>query len=114
MVEHSRIYQEKATHLLFILLEKVVILHNIHAGTRYEDILVLKGLYEDHQLAAAYHSQQEARNHLTDKSVQEFAVHCALVGLPQDVIWREVAHALFDRIRDQEMKFPSSWMARGH
>jgi hypothetical protein len=53
MVEHNWIDQEKATHLLSILLEKVVILHNIPAGARYDDILVLKGLYEDHQLAAA-------------------------------------------------------------
>jgi hypothetical protein len=69
MVEHNWIDEEKATHLLSILLEKIVSLHNIPTGARYEDILVLKGLCEEHQLDAAYHSQQKTRTHLTDKSV---------------------------------------------
>jgi hypothetical protein len=54
----------------------------------------------------AYHPQLKVRAELSGEPLQEFAaaiqqlVHCALVGLPEDHIQKEVAYAFIDRLKD--------------
>jgi hypothetical protein len=88
--------QEKATHLLAILLGHAAdILHSVPAEATYEDTVgVLKGHYGDHQLAAAYQLQFKARTQLSSSSLQEFTMavkqlaHWTVFGLPEDFIQR--------------------------
>jgi hypothetical protein len=71
---------------------------------------VLKGCCGDHQLVAAYQSQPHAETLLSSRSPQEFAAaieqmaHLAIIGLLEDFIQREAAHAIINGVKDWEVK----------
>lgn len=66
----------------------------------YKDISVLKGCNGHHQLVAAYQCQPKAETQLSSGSSQEFGAaiepmaHVAVIGLLEDFIQREAAHAI--------------------
>jgi hypothetical protein len=72
----------------------------------YKDITeALEGLYGDHQLVAAYHSQLTGEFLQASASTIRRMAHQAFVGLPPHFIEEEAAYPL-NCIRDQEVKFP--------